>query len=771
MKRFALLIAFMVTFGAFFAGCNSGPASDATPTGGGNVPGPEATPTPAGETLPEASGKIAEPAAEKSPITRDNITINAYLVQLQNEELRKRQMAYMREAEIDVVSHVYVDDVWVAEGHTLDKYLPIMKDAAKFGLKVYSRDYRVQTGASRTDSELAQVAKDYAGVDGFAGFYVVDEPYDPNPYARVENVLRGAFPDCYININFLPRGAYPEGTYYKRLSDFGSLVNGWGTLSLDTYCFDKSGGVDEYQLFKNYDDLRRAALDTGMNTAVYVQSVGYVNYRRPSAGDLRYNMMAALAYGVKELKFFTWEKPWGVDSGYTDAIFDADHNPTDLYDAVCLINHKIHTIGGYLAAGDAVAVYHTKKKTAGAYELIPEDFAVQAEGRTDAIVSVIERRDGGGRYLMIVNKNFKKAQTLTFSVGNLELFLVDDENGGLKAAPVENGVLTLTLEAGDCALLEVKSGELNLPKNSGNNNPYETDIKASDDPALTFDLAVAARLTATSAAGDGTAFLCNVHDGVFDDGAKASLISEDGSPQCLTFDLGAETVVNRVDLYPAGKGAACFKFFPKSFSILVSADGFTWYTAAEVKDFEPDLTKVPVFRFGPVNARYVRVAVTGFREKEGHGCAELGEVAIYNDGGNIPDTIPTLYKGPEDNEGDSVEEGSRALAVNKKVYEKGEPILVTARGEKGDYLVFYPEAYVPGKDAGVFYACFDLTAGSRDGWFLLENGGTSAVADWFCATPQNPQVVPYRNIPEGDYKVVIRDSGGAVKLEVFFSVE
>ncbi len=70
----------------------------------------------------------------------------------------------------------------------------------------------------------------------------------------------------------------------------------------------------------------------------------------------------------------------------------------------------------------------------------------------------------------------------------------------------------------------------------------------------------------------------------------------------------------------------------------------------------------------------------------------------------------------------------------------------------------------------MFYACFDVTPSSRQGWFLLENGGTSEVADWFCATPQNPQVVPYRNIPEGDYKVVIRDNGGAVKLEVFFTV-
>ena len=309
---------------------------------------------------------VLSPVTEAKPITRDNIIINAYLVHLQDEEVRKSQLGYMQQAEIDVVSHVYVDDVWVAEGHTIDKYLPIMREAADYGLKIYSRDFRIQQSLNYTDEELVNIAKEYENVPGFGGFYVVDEPYDPNPYARVENALRTVFPDCYVNINFLPRGAYPEGTFYKRLTDFGSLVKDWGTLSLDTYCFGKDGGVDEYQLFKNYDDLRRAALDTDMNTAVYVQSVGYVNYRRPSEGDLRYNMMAALAYGVKELKFFTWCKPWGSDTGYTDAIFDADRQPTDLYDSVCRINKKIHVLGKYLASGDAVAVYHTRLKTSGA---------------------------------------------------------------------------------------------------------------------------------------------------------------------------------------------------------------------------------------------------------------------------------------------------------------------------------------------------------------------------------------------------------------------
>ncbi|MBO4326773.1 MAG: discoidin domain-containing protein [Clostridia bacterium] len=730
-------------------GCKT--AGDEPAVTSGTTPGNTAAPATSGtepsETEPEA-------ATSKKVLTRDNIIINAYLVQLQNAELRKSLMEYMKQAEIDVVSHVYVDDVWVAQGHTFDKYVPIMNDAANYGLKIYSRDYRVQTGLNYTDDQLRAIAEEYRGYDGFAGFYVVDEPYDPNPYARVENALRSVFPDCFVNINFLPRGAYPEGTYYKRLTDFGSLVTYWGTLSLDVYAFDKNGGVDEYQLFKNYDDLRRAALDTGMNTAVYVQSVGYVNYRRPSGGDLRYNMMSALAYGVKELKFFTWCKPGASDSNYTDAIFDVDKQPTELYNDVCAINKKIHVIGKYLASGDAVAVYHTRQKTAGAYETVPGTFPVQAEGKTDAIVSVIAPRDGGDQFLMIVNKNYKKAQTLTFSVGNLELLLVDDVTGELKAAPVTDGVLTLELEAGDCALLKVSGVKLYTPEQS-------------DDP----NLAISAMLSATSAAGDGNAFLCNIHDGIYDDGAKGALISADGSAQNVTFDLGAIKTVNRVDLYPGGKGAACFRYFPESFKILTSADGITWKQAAAETNFEPDKSLVPVFKFDKTEARYVRIEVTGFKQKDGRGCAELGEVAIYNDGGTIQDKIPTLYTDPADNVGDSVEDGKHSLSASKKTYSKDETIIITASGEATDYVVFYPENYVPGKDAGVYYACFDNSIESRRNWPELENGKPSNVFDWCCATPQNPQVVPFIGIPEGDYKVVMRNNAGTVLLEVFFTVE
>ena len=107
-------------------------------------------------------------------------------------------------------------------------------------------------------------------------------------------------------------------------------------------------------------------------------------------------------------------------------------------------------------------------------------------------------------------------------------------------------------------------------------------------------------------------------------------------------------------------------------------------------------------------------------------------------------------------------EPERKVSVSKEVFDEGEAIIVTASGLSTDYVVFYPVGYVPGKDAGVYYACFDTSVSNRGDWYQVENGVPSDVFDWCCATPQNPQVVPYIDIPEGEYKVVLRDNSGKV---------
>lgn len=276
-------------------------------------------------------------------------------------------------------------------------------------------------------------------------------------------------------------------------------------------------------------------------------------YRTPSGADLRYNMMAALAYGVKEIKFFTWGTPTTDEGNYTVAILDRDNKPTELYHEVVKINKKIHAIGTHLAACDAMQVYHSRNKTGGVYEILPEDCFVQA-GEADVILSLMEERRGDGEYIFAVNKDIAKEQTVTLTFAGLtSVSLVSDENGELTETPLQDGTLTLTLAAGDGTLtLTLAAGDGALIK-----LPAGDFIKTETEQNQ--NLALHAPVKGTSSMGSENYYLYNLTDGIVDSANAARLTAKRGEDQLLTVDLGEVQTVNRIDLYPAGEYKAVIR--------------------------------------------------------------------------------------------------------------------------------------------------------------------------------------------------------------------
>ncbi len=491
----------------------------------------------------------SEEVTHMKPTPKENIILNAYLFPVFDDADLRTQMQYCKDADIDVISNCFNERGFVPELHTLEWYTYLMATAAEYGLTLQTRDVRLQNGIYQSDEQLIALANEYKDLPGFGGFYIVDEPTNPNPYARIENALRSVCPDTLVNVNFLPRACYLEGDYIRQLTDYGSLLKYPGTLSLDAYCFGNNGGVDEASLFSNYDDLRRAALMTGNDTAVYVQSVGspkHFGYRRPSGDDLRYNMMAALAYGIKEIKFFCWGTPLDgtvENNVYTDAIIGMDNKPTDLYDAVCDINAYVHAIGQYIAACDALEVYHSNGR-GGYMPPVPGDLFIQPADESRVIISLMQERDGDAEYVMIVNKDFQKEQTVTFTVNGLKDLQIVDTDGHLKALPLTDGQFTLTFAASDSVVIKLPKGD------------YIRSAQSTD-----ADLATGSMVSATSSYGAEKSYLYNIYDGKYD-GTGARLTSEDTEAEYVTFDLGSVQTINRVDVYPAGEKAACGAYYP-----------------------------------------------------------------------------------------------------------------------------------------------------------------------------------------------------------------
>ena len=598
--------------------------------------------TPPTETQPPVTDTAHSPVRKETPMC-ENITLNAYLIPMMTQELRDEMLQLCKDADIDILSHVYVNQPWVSSDHTFAWYKQAMADADRYGLKLLTRDQDVQNALNKSDGDLRKLAERYKDLPGFGGFFVIDEPYNPTPYARVENIFREICPDAYVNVNFLPGAAYPSrDVYLRQLCDYGGLLTSGGTLSMDCYCFPEGGGVNEHGLFTNYEDLRTAGLYTNTNTAVYVQSVGMVGgYRTPSGTDLRYNMMAALAYGIKEIKFFTWGTPTTDEGNYTTAILDRDNKPTELYYEVVKINKKIHAIGTHLAACDASYVYHSLIKTAGIYEIIPDGHFVQTEGKADVILSMLEERRGNGEYVFVVNKNITAEQTVTLTFTGLStVYLVSDESGELTETALTDGKLTLTLAAGDGVLIKLPEGDFIRPQEKTDKN-----------------LALHAPVTATSSVSMDNYYIYNLTDGIVDSANAARVTAKRGENQLLTVDLGRVETINRIDLYPAGVGTFCGALSPTDFSLLVSADGVIWTEVANNTEPLPR-DYVPVFRFESIEARYVRICIRGLKGSNGY--ADIGELMVYNDDGSIPDKIQTTYTEVDLTEGVNI-------ALNKPV--------------------------------------------------------------------------------------------------------
>ncbi len=581
------------------------------------------------------------PVREETPMC-ENITLNAYLIPMMTQELRDEMMQLCKDADIDIMSHIYVKRPWVATDHTYEWYKEAMADADRYGLKLLTRDKDVQNARNLSDAQLRQLAEKYKDLPGFGGFFIIDEPYNPTPYARVENIFREVCPDAYVNVNFLPGAAYPSrDVYLRQLCDYGGLLTYGGTLSLDCYCFPEGGGVNEHGLFTNYEDLRVAGLYTNTNTAVYVQSIGMVGgYRTPSGSDLRYNMMAALAYGIKEIKFFTWGTPTTDEGNYTVAILDRDNKPTDLYYEVVKINKKIHAIGTHLAACDATYVYHSRIRTNGVYEMVPDDLFVQA-GNADVILSLMEERRGDSEYVFVVNKDFTKEQTVTLALaGMTKVWLVSDETGELTETALKDGALTLTIAAGDGILLKLPKGDF-----------IKTRVKTDKN------LALGAPVSGTSSVGMDNHYLYNLTDGIVNSANATRVIAKRGQDQLLTVDLGAVKSINRIDIYPADVGTLCGAFNPAEFTLLVSADGKTWTEVAA--NTEPlSREYVSVFRFADTDARYVRIRIAEIKGANSY--VDIGELMVYKDDGSIEDQIKTTFTEEDLTEGQNI-------ALNKPV--------------------------------------------------------------------------------------------------------
>jgi len=309
-------------------------------------------------------------------------------------------------------AHVnYIQNVLGSALDTEERNLKMLELAKKYGMKMFVADSRVNGSAE----DIKAMVDYYHKYPATAGYYVVDEPDvkgmegAAKKYQTILSFDKQAVP--YVNL--LPSWAD---------QDYDTYVNQWiekcgkdnlKYLSFDCYPFMSDGSLRN-TYYQNLDVIRRAGLKNGVQTSCYLQSVGILNaYRRPSEADMRLNVYSCLAYGIKNLVWFTYWTPTGRGEKFTNAIIDSCGKKTDLYVPFQQLNRQISQLGKTLIKLDAVSVYHVGKEMQAGVIGLPSDFLLQpVNNGAEIIITDFEEKTTRRKYVMTVNKSTQHAEVV-----------------------------------------------------------------------------------------------------------------------------------------------------------------------------------------------------------------------------------------------------------------------------------------------------------------------------------------------------------------------
>lgn len=563
---------------------------------------------------------------------------------------------------------------------TVENQAKMLALCEKYGMGMTVSDgYFGSSLLNKTEAQVADAVARYENVPGAYGFYILDEPLNPNAYLDAYIALKKAAPEAYMHLNFLPSGAYGSIEIYKaQMNDWCRLAAAAGYpqdyLMFDRYPFPlQAGAMDRAGFFQNTRACYEVGLENDVKTGMYIQTVCQeVAFRRPTDSEIRYEMYAALAFGYKQLSFFTWFTPVNRSEPFRDGIIAADGTPNAHYETVKTINHEILAIGETLVKCDALEVWFNGPDTYG-QPSVPAEFFVQADKNDSVILSFLRHKETGRNYLMVVNNNFSAAQEveLTFDESITSLSEVSRTDGSLKALAMNGRKLTLTLAAGDAAFIALPEG-------------YDYYEPVTGQPAATVNLVDNAMITAPTSVGSDGWYISCLQDGArLSEGTGNGWRTDNRKAGYVDIDLGETLSFNRVDLYAAGNIFDYGSAFPSELRISVSDDGESFTEVKLLEDLAVNEAKGMQVDIGSQTARYIRVELLS--AARGARYMALGEIEVYNDDGTLPppETFSLL---DDDGPVISYEEGENIACGKETFYSSTTPAHYQAWGWDISYV-------------------------------------------------------------------------------------
>lgn len=558
------------------------------------------------------------------PFARDEMTVSIFAPPTGNL-FTDEQYKLVSEADVDLVLNTY-------NVYTTEDNLKLLELAGKNGMTAIVADMRMRSDMQNLSEDLMkEVYEDYKGISNLEGFYIYDEPWNPNAYVNSANQMASVLPGGFTYLNLFPGFVYNSYEQYEYIfDDLAALTNGNVDLMFDVYPFMQDGTTDYQTMFDSLDTVRRSGLKYDVNTAACVQAIGYgpvggpLVKRIPTESDLLYQNMAYLAYGIKHVAYFKYSQE--ADNGqesYSTCPIDENGNPTDVYYYMQRVNPVVHTLGETLINCDAKEVYLTGADTYG-QSAVPSSFFVQStDSSKSLILSYMTDRDTGRNYLMVVNNDVKKSVTapLKFANGISNIEILDNSTGKWSSKAI-SGNFSVSLAAGGAVLIA-------LPENYR----YE-EAKAQANANILYHKTVYGN---SSLGTPGTRdenragwYLNCLTDGYIDANASMGLngwcseLKDKSFNTYVKIDLGEVQTLNSLTLHPVAASTGYSGYFPKSYTISVSKDGEKWTQVASAVN--SGATSSVTHSFNATDLRYVKVDITDMNSVEGKYAAAIAEI-------------------------------------------------------------------------------------------------------------------------------------------------
>ena len=307
----------------------------------------------------------------------------------------------------------------------VDQLAIAMESAKKTGVKMI-----IYCPEIRTNPEM--VVNRFKDHPALAGYLLYDEPKVAEFPKVIDLMKRIQALDsdhfCYVNhfaVDFLSRSL--EHRSFK--GAVSEMIRNT-TLPLISYDYypiieDRSGNRKmAEQMYENLEFYSKEAQNVNKPFWAFALTVAIDEYYPvPTKEGLRLQVFSNLAYGAQGIQYFTYWTPKqrGSKNFYSGPIDRNTGKQTNVYNHIQQISSEIKGLSPVFLGAQLESVSHTGAKIPrGTRRLNPKTlpdvitkFGTEGLG---AVVSVM--KNGNKSYLVVVNRDFKKAMTLTIEGDN-----------------------------------------------------------------------------------------------------------------------------------------------------------------------------------------------------------------------------------------------------------------------------------------------------------------------------------------------------------------